>query len=112
MLNWFNTRGVDEFAQAIVDDLLKRYPPDGKDSELKKATERLRKTHDAIFARVNKFARSARLNMYTTTHLGTSVKWALTEAGYPKPFVETFTLELVAVVTIQARNRVPRNVDG
>jgi len=105
ILNWFNTREVDEFAQLVVDELLKRYPPDGKYFEIKKSTERLRKTHDFIFARVNTFAKSAKLNTYKIAHLGTQAKWALKEAGYPKEFVETFVLELVSVVTTQARKR-------
>jgi len=105
ILNWFKTREVDEFAQSVVEELLKRYPPGGKDVELKKSTERLRKTHDAIFTRVNTFAKSAKPNTYKIAHLGTQVKWALKEAGYPKEFVETFVIELVAVVTTQANKR-------
>ena len=105
ILTWFNTREVSEFAQTIVDELLKRYPPDGKDFELKKSTERLRKTHDVIFARVSTFARSAKLNTYKIAHLGTQAKWALKEAGYPKEFVETFVLELVSVATAQSHKR-------
>ena len=105
ILNWFNTREVNELAQTIVDELVKRYPPDGKDFELKKSTERLRKTHDSIFARVSTFAKSAKLNTYKIAQLGTQTKLALKEAGYPKEFVETFVIELVAVVTIQARKR-------
>jgi hypothetical protein len=105
ILNWFNTREVNELAQTIVDELLKRYPPDGKDFDLKKSTERLRKTHDSIFARVNTFARSAKLNTYKIAHLGNQTKWALKEAGYPKEFVDTFVIELVAVVTTQASKR-------
>ena len=105
ILNWFNTREVDAFAQSVVDELLKRYPPDGKDFEPKKSIERLRKTHDSIFARVNTFAKSAKLNTYKIAHLGNRAKWALKEAGYPKDFIETFVIELVAAVTTQARKR-------
>lgn len=105
ILDWFNTREVNEFARTIVDELLKRYPPDGKDFKVKKSTERLRKTHDAIFSSANTLARSAKLNTYKIAHLGTQVKWALKEAGYPKGFVETFVMELMAVVTTQSRKR-------
>jgi len=105
MLNWFNTREVDAFAQSIVEDLLERYPPGGKDFEPKKAVERLRKTHDALFDRVGSFAKSAELNAYKIAHLGTQVKWGLKDAGYPKDFVETFTIELTAVLTVQRRKR-------
>ena len=105
MFNWFNTREVDAFAKSIVEDLLERYPPDGKDFEPKKAVERLVRTHDALFARVGSFAKSAKLNAYKIAHLGTQVKWGLKDAGYPKDFIDTFTIELLAVLTVQKRKR-------
>jgi hypothetical protein len=79
ILTWFNTREVNEFTPTIVDELLKHCPPDGKDIEFKKSAERLRKTHDVVFARVSAFARSAKLNTYKIAHLGTQAKWALKE---------------------------------
>lgn len=105
ILNWFSTGEVDAFAQTVVDELLKRYPPEGKDFEPRKSAERLQKTHDSIFSRVNAFAKSAKLNTYKIARLGSQAKWGLKEAGYPKEFVETFVIELVAAVTTQARKR-------
>jgi len=101
--NWFNCKEVDEFADAIVADLVKRYPPSGVDAPAKKAAERLRKTHDVIFRRVETFARSQPLNLYKKAHLGNRVKWALREAGYPEDFVSSLTHELVTVVTLVSR---------
>jgi hypothetical protein len=98
--NWFNCKEVDEFADAIVADLVKRFPPSGVDAPAKKAAERLKKTHDVIFGRVDRFARSRPLNLYKKAHLGNRVKWALKEAGYPDDFVDTLTYELVTVVTL------------
>ncbi len=103
--NWFNTRDVDEFAHGLVEDLLKRYPPEGKDFDARKSAERLRKTHDVVFSRAQQFAGSKALNSYKVAHLGTQVKWGLKEAGYPMEFVNTFTLELLSVVTIASRKR-------
>ena len=105
ILSWFNTREVDEFAQTLVDELVKRYPPGGKDFDVRKATARLKRTHDSLFARARSFASSASLNTYKIAHLGKRVKWALKEAGYPKEFGDTFTIELVTVVTIRGRKR-------
>lgn len=102
---WFNAKEVDEFADSIVADLLKRYPPTGLDAEPKKAANRLRKTHDAIFSRVETFARSGNLNLYRKARLGNRVKWALKEAGYPREFVDTFTHELVTVVSVVTSGR-------
>jgi hypothetical protein len=104
-LDWFNTKEVDEFADAIVADLVRRLPPSGADSKAKKAGERLRKTHDAIFARVEKFARSRSLNLYKKARLGNRIKWALKDAGYPAEFADSLTFELVTVITLVSRGR-------
>lgn len=105
MLDWFNGKVVDEFADSIVADLVKRLPPSGVDAPAKKAAERLRKTHDAIFGRIEKFARAQKLNIYKKARLGNRLKWALLDVGYPSDFVDTLTLELVTVVTLVSRER-------
>ena len=71
----------------------------------KKAAERLKKTHDSIFRRVEVFARTQYLNVYKKAHLGNRFKWALQEAGYPKDFVDALTYELVTVVTLASAGR-------
>jgi hypothetical protein len=103
--NLFNTKDVDEFADSIVADLVKRLPPSGLSMSAKKAAERLGKTHDVVFRRIEAFARAQRLNIYKKARLGNRIKWALAEAGYPTDFVETLTFELVTVVTLVSRER-------
>jgi len=97
---WLDTRNMDEFGAWVVSELRKRYPPEGIDVSEKKAAERLRKMHDSIFSRVEAFARENPLGIYKRARLGNRVKWALREAGYPPQFIETFTHELVTVVTV------------
>ena len=104
---WFNCKEVDEFVDSIVGDLMKRYPPSGVELPGKKAVEKLRRTHDVIFNRVEIFARAQNLNLYKKAHMGNRFKWALREAGYPGDFVDTLTFELVTVVTLVSRNRAP-----
>jgi len=103
--NWFDCKEVDEFADTIVADLVKRFPPSAVGVPAKNAAERLRRTHDTIFARIEAFARSRRLNLYKKAHLGNRVKWALKEAGYPEEFVDALTYELVTVVTLVSGRR-------
>jgi hypothetical protein len=105
LLDWFDSKEVDEFSDSIVADLVRRLPPSGADTGAKKAVERLRKTHDAIFARVEKFARSQDLNLYKKARLGNRIKWSLKEAGYPAEFADSLTFELVTVVTLVSRGR-------
>jgi len=102
LLQWFDTGEVDELARTIAAELVKRAPPAALDSHTKKAAERLRNTHDAIFARAGKFARTHRLNLYKKARLGNQFRWALREAGYPREFVEAWTHELVLLVTLSA----------
>jgi len=103
--DWFKVKEVDEFADSIVADLVKRLPPSGVELPGKKAAEKLRRTHDVIFRRIEIFGRAHRLNIYKKARLGNRVKWALAEAGYPSGFVDTLTIELLTVVTYAARTR-------
>jgi hypothetical protein len=100
--NWFNTKEVDEVADAIVADLVKRLPP-SPGSHTRKTADRLRKTHDVIFARLEQFARSRKLNIYKKARLGNRVRWALREAGYAPEFTDALSYELVTVATLASR---------
>ena len=99
-LDWFRTREVDELAAAIAAELVKRVPPGALEFRTRKAAERLRNTHDAIFARAGKFARTHPLNVYKRARLGNQFRWALKEAGYPPEFVNSWTYELAILVTL------------
>lgn len=100
ILQWFDTQEIDEFTRSIATELVKRVPPSTLDARTRKAAERLRNTHDAIFARAGKFARTHQLNVYKRARLGNGFRWALKEAGYPPEFVESWTYELVTLITV------------
>jgi hypothetical protein len=100
MLKWFDSREVDIFADWLISELIKRYPPTGRDTDWKKATQRLRKVLDSLFLRVEAFGLEHVLNIYKRARLGNRIKWALREAGYPQPFSDTFTHEVVTVITV------------
>jgi hypothetical protein len=105
IFQWFETREVDELAAAIAAELVVRVPPSKLDSPTRKAADRLRNTHDAIFSRAAKFARTHRLNIYTKARFGNQFQWALREAGYPSEFVESWTYELVTLITLKSPPR-------
>jgi hypothetical protein len=109
ILDWFKTQEVDELAAAIAAELVKRVPPAALESRTRKAAERLRNTHEAIFARAGKFARTHPLNVYKRARLGNQFRWALKEAGYPPEFVESWTYELAIQITV---NHSPRRAPG
>lgn len=101
IFQWFNAKDVDELARSMAAELIMRVPPSKLDSHTRQAAERLRNTHDAIFARAGKFARLHPLNVYRRARLGNGFRWALKEAGYPPDFVEAWTYELVILITVK-----------
>jgi len=102
IFQWFDTREIDELAKAIAAELVRRVPPAALDSRTRKEADRLRNTHEAVFARAGKFARTHKLNIYKKARLGNQFRWALKEAGYPAGFVESWTYELVTLITLSA----------
>ena len=101
VFQWFDTREVDQLARSIAEELVSRVPPAKLDTQTRKAAERLRNTHDAIFARAAKYSRTHRLNIYKRARLGNVFRWALKDAGYPPAFVESWTYELVTLITVR-----------
>lgn len=102
LLDWFNTKEVDEFATSIAADLVARFPPTDLEFHRRKGPTRFKKAHDLIFARAETFVKSHRLNIFTKARLGTQFKQALTEAGYSQDFVDSVGYELTAFVAVKA----------
>jgi hypothetical protein len=100
--SWLNTKEVDEVADAIVADLVKRLPP-SPGPHTRKTADRLKRTHDVIFARLEQFARSKRLNIYKKARLANRVRWGLREAGYAPEFTDALSYELATVATLASR---------
>jgi len=100
---WFDTKELDEFADSLVADLTKHFPPAGAAISGKKTFERLRRLFGATFGRIDQFARSHTLNLYTKARFANRVRWALKEAGYPPDFVAAMTQEIMVHVTVASR---------
>ena len=108
---WFKSKDIDEFADALVAEVRQRFPPTGVEVSAKKGAERLRKIHQALFARVTSFARGNRLNLYRKARLGNRVKWTLLDAGYPSQFVDAFVHELVTTVVLESKSPYAKHPD-
>jgi len=100
MLKWFDSTEVDKFADWLAAEIVKRYPPGGLDTDSKKSAQRLQKVHSSLFLRIEGFAKENKLNIYQRARLGNRIKWAMRDAGYPMPFSESFTHEVVTVITV------------
>lgn len=105
VFDWFNTKELDEFADAMVARLIENYPPSSDPLSGKKAFERMRRLFGSTFDRIDGLVRSRPLNLYKKAHFANRVRWALREAGYSAEFVDTMTQELVMHVTFAARGR-------
>jgi hypothetical protein len=104
-MGWFDTKEGDALAEEIVIELVKRVPPSTLPAKDKKTAIRLRNTHDAIFARAGKFARTHRLNVYKKARFANKFRWGLRDAGYPLEFIESWTYELTTLVTLALTDR-------
>ena len=71
----------------------------------KESAKRFSRMTEVVSDQVRAFARAQRPNIYKRARLGNRVKWALKDAGYPGPFVDAFTTELVTLVTVAAKGR-------
>lgn len=99
-LEWFNTKEVDAFAQWVVEDLLKRMPPESLGRYDKKTADRLHRMNEAVSSRARELVAKHKLNVYKRGRLGNRVKWGLKEAGYPDAFADAFTYELLKVLSL------------
>ena len=100
MLNWFNTREVDEFAKTIAADLIKRVPATAVDPSDTKVQKKLLSTQNWIFDRLERFAQGRSLNLYQKASFGNTLKWALKDAAFAPEVVDAWTQELVAHLTL------------
>lgn len=105
IFGWLDTREVDAFADAVVKELLERFPATGVDLSTRKSVERVMRNVDGLLARVTQFTREHRLNVYKKARFGNRVKWALREANYPPQFVEIMTHKLVEQAALATRQR-------
>lgn len=109
LLNWFSRKHIDEFADAIVAELMQRFPKSGVDVATARSAEKATRTLDRIFSRIAGFAAEHRPNLYQKACFGNRIKWALKEAEYPEPFVQVVTEKLLAYMTYAS---VPRRSAG
>jgi hypothetical protein len=105
LFKWFSTQEVDTFADSIIADLCERFPPRGADASSQKAAEKAMKTLDRVYVSIAGFAARARPNLYQKARFGNRIKWALRDAGYPEPFIDVATHELVKHLALSASAR-------
>jgi hypothetical protein len=99
---FFDTTAVDEFADWVVDEV-KRTLPASLDSNLQNVAQKVDRLDKRIAERSVTFARTAKLNLYQKARLAGRVQDGMNAHGYPKPFVETFSMTIVKRVMAVSR---------
>ncbi|HUQ75024.1 MAG TPA: hypothetical protein VM183_09880 [Burkholderiales bacterium] len=99
---WFATKEVDQFADAIVAELLERFPQSGVDVSTRKSAERAMKSLEKMFSSISEFAAQRRPNLYQKARFGNRIKWALKDAGYSEAFIDIVTHEFLKQLALSA----------
>jgi len=95
-----SSKGVDQFAKELAQDVAKRYPPamDKGSAERKISQKRLSTMLEEIFGRAVAFRDQHRLGVYKKARLGNTFRWELEELGYSKEFIDVATEGLVVYI--------------
>ncbi|MFZ5522599.1 MAG: hypothetical protein ACOY9D_00760 [Pseudomonadota bacterium] len=89
ILDWFNTGEVVSFAQEIVREVNRLFPPaDQKGKAI--PTKIFQKKFDSLIVRVRTFALNHQLNLYKKAKLLNTVKWEMRDAGHEEVVVDEF----------------------
>lgn len=88
------------FAGALADQLAKRYPP-ALDSQVGKrpSVNRLTRITEDACVKAVAFRDEQKLGWFGKARLGNHFRWALTELGYTKEFVDFATEALVVHIS-------------
>ncbi len=101
---FFDTTAVDEYADWVVEEV-KRTLPAGFDPGLKNVSGKVDRLDRRLTERTASFTKSARLNIYQKARLASRVREGMLAFGYPQPFVQTFSMDIVKRVMVASRTR-------
>jgi hypothetical protein len=96
-----DTLAIEEFANALADDLGRRFPPASEARTDPGAKHQLNVIIDGLSARAIRFHQQQKLGIYKKAKLANVFRWRLTELGYTKPFVEQVTKAVVTRLAVK-----------
>ncbi len=100
ILQFFNTREVEEFATVLATDLGRRFPPASEARTDPGVKNQLKVILEGLGARAIRFHREHKLGVYKKAKLGNTFKWKLRELGYSVEFAEMATKEIVTRLAV------------
>ncbi len=87
---------VDEFARALVQDIVKFYPPGEDAGKARKASQKkVASVIESALQKAATFKKQHQLGIYKTARLGNTFRWELKEKGYDEEFIDTVVQDLV-----------------
>jgi hypothetical protein len=101
---FFDTTPVDEFADWVVDEVKRTLPP-GFDPSLKNVSGKVDRLDRRIAERTTSLTQALKLNIYQKARLASRVQEGLAVSGYPKPFIKSFSMDIVTRVMRASRAR-------
>jgi hypothetical protein len=100
LFNIFSTKEIDDFAESLVSNIAKRYPPELENSGTTSLSEKaITNILEDNCKKAQNFVREKNLGVYKKARLGNTFRWKLTEAGYSDAFVEMATESIIVYVT-------------
>jgi hypothetical protein len=87
VLNWFDASAAISFGEHMADEVARIVPLDASRGTRKNASKQLDKFRRAIL-HASDLRTKAPLNVYKKARCANTLRWALIDKGYPKPFVE------------------------
>lgn len=89
ILDWFNAGEVVLFAQEIVREVNRLFPPTNQKGKAI-PTKTFQKKFDSLIVRTRTFALKHELNIYKKAKLLNTIKWEMREAGHEEVIIDEF----------------------
>jgi hypothetical protein len=95
-----DTQALEEFAQALANDLGRRFPPSSEARTDPGAKYQLKVILEGLGARAVRYQNEHKLGIYKKAKIGNVFKWKLKELGYSDDFAERATKEIVTRLAV------------
>ena len=100
IMQFFNTKEIEEFATVLASDLHRRFPPASEARTDPGAKNQIKVILDGLAARAVRYQQEHKLGIYKKAKLGNVFKWKLKDLGYSESFAEVATKEIITRLAV------------
>jgi hypothetical protein len=83
LLSWFDSRDAVQFAKTVAQEIRSLSPLESRPWEKGPANVKEMKKMEKLFSRIYTFSREKKLNVYTKARFLNTLRWEMTDYGYP-----------------------------